>query len=579
MEGKAVLFKRFADVDGIDLEVDTKDVDEFVNCVRFLGPTFGGINLEDIKAPECFIIEQRLRELMDIPVFHDDQHGTAIIAAAGLINALRPDRPRPRRHPAWWSTAPAPPAIACVELIKAMGMPHDNVILCDTKGVIYQGRTERHEPVEVGARRRRPRRARWPRPWKAPTCSSASRPRARSPQRWSKSMAAKPIIFAMANPDPEITPEEAQGVRADAIIATGRSDYPNQVNNVLGFPYIFRGALDVRASHHQRRDEDRRRPRDRGAGARGRAGRGRRRLSRPAPALRPRIHHPGAVRPAPDHRRAGGGRQGGDGDRRRAPADRRHRSATATSCASRLDPDREPDAADHRGACGATRAASSSPRARRRRSSAPRSPSATAGYGTPVLIGREERIAPTHARRSGISRSRTARDPQRPPVRAQPALRRLPLPPAAAPRAICSATASAWSTRTATCSRRLHGGAAATPTPWSPASPATTTRRSRTSAAVIDPQPGSRIFGLTMMMAEGRTVFIADTTVHELPDTERRWPTSRSRPRAKARAMGHEPRVALAVVLQFRQPAARARLQRDARRGGRARPAPGRFRV
>ena len=150
MEGKAVLFKRFADVDSIDLEVDTKDVDEFINCVRYLGPTFGGINLEDIKAPDCFIIEQRLRELMDIPVFHDDQHGTAIISAAGVINAAHLTGRKLEDMKVVVNGAGAA-GIACLELIKSMGVPNGNVILCDTKGVVYRGRTERHEPVEVGA--------------------------------------------------------------------------------------------------------------------------------------------------------------------------------------------------------------------------------------------------------------------------------------------------------------------------------------------------------------------------------------------------------------------------------------------
>ncbi len=246
MEGKSVLFKRFADVDSIDLEVDTKDVEEFINCVRFLGPSFGGINLEDIKAPECFIIEQRLRELMDIPVFHDDQHGTAIIATAGLINALEITGRDIKNFKMVVNGAGAA-AIACVELVKAIGVPHGNVTLCDTKGVIYQGRTDgmnqwkSAHAIDTKAR----------------TLSEAMKgadvffglsAKGAVTKEMVAGMAAKPIIFAMANPDPEITPEEARSVRADAIIATGRSDYPNQVNNVLGFPYIFRGALDVRAS-------------------------------------------------------------------------------------------------------------------------------------------------------------------------------------------------------------------------------------------------------------------------------------------------------------------------------------------
>ncbi len=246
MEGKAVLFKRFADVDCIDLEVDTKDVDQFVNCVRYLGPTFGGINLEDIKAPECFIIEQRLRELMDIPIFHDDQHGTAIVSAAGLINALHLTGRNIKDIKMVVNGAGAA-SIACIELVKAMGMPHENAILCDTKGVIYQGRTEGMNQWKSAHAVRT----------KARTLEEAMKGadvffglsvKGAVTQDMVKSMAAKPIIFAMANPDPEITPEDVRAARGDAIVATGRSDYANQINNVLGFPYIFRGALDVRAT-------------------------------------------------------------------------------------------------------------------------------------------------------------------------------------------------------------------------------------------------------------------------------------------------------------------------------------------
>ncbi len=246
MEGKAVLFKRFADVDSIDLEVDTEDPEQFINAVRYLGPSFGGINLEDIKAPECFIIEEKLRELMDIPVFHDDQHGTAIIAAAGIMNAMKLTGRELKTTKLVCNGAGAA-GIACLELIKAMGFAAENVVLCDTKGVVYRGRTEgmnqwkSSHAVETSAR----------------TLDDAMRgadvffglsAKGALSAEMVKSMAPNPIIFAMANPDPEITPEEAHAVRDDVIIATGRSDYPNQVNNVLGFPYIFRGALDVRAS-------------------------------------------------------------------------------------------------------------------------------------------------------------------------------------------------------------------------------------------------------------------------------------------------------------------------------------------
>jgi len=246
MEGKAVLFKRFADVDAIDLEVSTEDPDAFVNCVRYLGQTFGGINLEDIKAPECFLIEQRLRELLDVPVFHDDQHGTAIIAAAGLLNALDLTGREIGSTKLVCNGAGAA-GIACLELLRAIGFTPQNVVLCDTKGVIYRGRQQgmnqwkSAHAVETKARSLAEALA------GADVFFGLSAKGAVTPEMV-KVMAAKPIIFAMANPDPEITPEEVAAVRDDAIMATGRSDYPNQINNVLGFPYIFRGALDVQAT-------------------------------------------------------------------------------------------------------------------------------------------------------------------------------------------------------------------------------------------------------------------------------------------------------------------------------------------
>ena len=245
MEGKSVLFKRFADVNSIDIELDTEDPDEFCRAVKLMGPTFGGINLEDIKAPECFIIEQRLKEEMDIPVFHDDQHGTAVICAAGLINALYISEKKIEDVKIVLNGAGAA-GIACIELLKFMGARHENCIVCDTKGVIFQDRKEGMNQ------------------WKS---AHASKTKVRTlaealdgadvfigvsvkgavTQEMLKTMARDPVIFAMANPDPEITPEEAHEVRIDAIVATGRSDYPNQVNNVLGFPYLFRGALDIHA--------------------------------------------------------------------------------------------------------------------------------------------------------------------------------------------------------------------------------------------------------------------------------------------------------------------------------------------
>ena len=245
MEGKAVLFKRFADVDGIDLEVDTRDVDEFINCVRFLGPSFGGINLEDIKAPECFIIESRLREIMDIPVFHDDQHGTAIICAAGIINACDLTG-RALSDVKLVLNGAGAAAISCLELAKALGVRAENVIMCDSKGVVYRGRTENMNQWKAAHAAETKARSLAEAIEGADVFFGLSVKGAMTPGMV-KSMAKNPIIFAMANPDPEITPEEVAEVRGDAIVATGRSDYPNQVNNVLGFPFIFRGALDVRA--------------------------------------------------------------------------------------------------------------------------------------------------------------------------------------------------------------------------------------------------------------------------------------------------------------------------------------------
>ena len=240
MEGKAVLFKRFADIDSIDLEVSTEDPEQFINCVRYLGAGWGGINLEDIKAPECFIVEQKLRELLDIPVFHDDQHGTAIISAAGLINALNLTGRDIKKTKIVCNGAGAA-GIACVELLRALGVPPENMILCDTKGVIYQGRKDGMNQWKSGYAVKTSARTLAEALEGADIFYGLSVKDAVT-KDMVKSMAGKPVIFAMANPDPEISPEDVASVRDDAIMATGRSDYPNQINNVLGFPYIFRGA-------------------------------------------------------------------------------------------------------------------------------------------------------------------------------------------------------------------------------------------------------------------------------------------------------------------------------------------------
>ena len=246
MEGKSVLFKRFSDIDSIDLEVDTEDTAEFINSVKFLGPSFGGINLEDIKAPDCFIIEDSLRESMDIPIFHDDQHGTAIISAAALINALDLVGKKITDITIVINGAGAA-GIACLELLKSMGLPNENGILCDTKGVIHTDRKENINQWKSAHAIKTKKRSLKDALKGADVFFGLSKGNIVS-QEMAKSMAEKPIIFAMANPEPEILPEVVKECRPDAIIATGRSDYPNQVNNVLGFPYIFRGALDVRAT-------------------------------------------------------------------------------------------------------------------------------------------------------------------------------------------------------------------------------------------------------------------------------------------------------------------------------------------
>jgi malate dehydrogenase (oxaloacetate-decarboxylating)(NADP+) len=246
MEGKAALFKRFADIDSIDLCVDTSDIDAFIGAVRYLAPSFGGINLEDIKSPDCFVIEKRLKELMPIPVFHDDQHGTAIVVAAGILNGLRVVEKDISKVKLVCSGAGAA-ALACLNLLVSIGVSRKNIWVADIEGVVYKGRTALMDE------------------YKAPYAQST---KARTlaeiiagadiflglsaggivSREMVASMAPKPLIFAMANPTPEILPEEVQAVRDDAIMATGRSDYPNQINNVLVFPFIFRGALDVRAS-------------------------------------------------------------------------------------------------------------------------------------------------------------------------------------------------------------------------------------------------------------------------------------------------------------------------------------------
>ena len=246
MEGKGVLFKKFADVDAYDIEIDTDDPDEFIKTVKYLEPTFGGINLEDIKAPECFYIEDKLKEEMDIPVFHDDQHGTAIISGAGLLNACEITGKKLSELKMAFNGAGAS-AIACAEFFIALGAKRENIIMCDSRGVIYKGRNAGLNPQKERFLVETDKRTIGDALVGADVFVGLSNGGAIN-QENVKSMAKNPIIFAMANPDPEILPVEAKEARNDVITATGRSDFANQVNNVLGFPFIFRGALDVRAT-------------------------------------------------------------------------------------------------------------------------------------------------------------------------------------------------------------------------------------------------------------------------------------------------------------------------------------------
>ena len=556
MEGKAVLFKRFADIDGIDLEVDTTDVDEFVNCVRPLGPTFGGINLEDIKAPECFVIEQRLRELMSIPVFHDDQHGTAIIAAAGLVNALDLTG-RSIQHATLVINGAGAAGIACAELIKAMGMPHGNVVLCDTQGVIWQGR-----PTGINQ---------WKSahavPTEARTLADAMvgadvvmglSAKGAFTAGMIASMAAQPIIFAMANPDPEITPEEVRAIRGDAIVATGRSDYPNQVNNVLGFPYIFRGALDVRASTINdamkiaaayaiaalAREEV---PDEVTAAYRGR------RLRYGPEYLIPTPFDPRLISAVPVAV-AKAAMETGVAHRPLVNLERYRQELK-----SRLDPTAS------RMQLIIERVQAHPQRIVFAEGEEEKSISAaiawrSQGLGTPILIGREDRVAQTLqgmgiGRIDGVEIHNARLSEYNLPYaeflyRRQQRMGLLFRD--------CQRLVNQGRNVFAAC-MVAHGHADAMVTGL--------TRTYHSSLEdvlrVVDPRPNCRIFGLTVMLAKGRTVFIADTTVHELPDTKTLADIAMQAARTVER-MGFIPRVALLSFSNFgNPPVAKAAPMRD----------------
>ena len=546
MEGKAVLFKRFADIDSIDLEIDTRDVDEFVNCVRYLGPSFGGINLEDIKAPECFIIEQRLRELMDIPVFHDDQHGTAIISAAGLINALDLTGRNLKDIKVVVNGAGAA-GIACVELIKTMGLPQDSCILVDTKGVIYQGRTEGMNQWKSAHAARTKARNLAEALKDADVFFGLSAKGAMS-QAMVASMAPKPIIFAIANPDPEITPEEVRAVRKDAIVATGRSDYPNQVNNVLGFPYIFRGALDVRASTINEQMKI--------AAAHALAGLARDDVPDEVDAAyagRRLRYGPDYIIPVPFDPRliwalptavAKAAMESGVARRPILDMD-----GYKAELSARLDPT----------------AASLALILERVRNNPRRVVFAEgeeekviraavafhhAGYGAPVLVGREERILAT-MKQAGLGDANgleitNARLSNRNPHYTEALYHRLQR--RGALRRDCQRMVNQDRNVFAAC-MVSEGDADAMVTGVTRSFADTLDEIRR----VIDPVEGAILFGLSVVIARGRTVLLADTAVHELPTAEELAGIA-VQAAAMARLLGHEPRVALLSFSNFGNP-------------------------
>jgi len=558
MEGKAVLFKRFADVDAIDLEIDTRDVDEFINCVRYLGSSFGGINLEDIKAPDCFIIESRLRELLDIPVFHDDQHGTAIIAAAGLINALDLTG-RSVGDVRMVVNGAGAAAIACVELFKSMGVPADGIVMCDSKGPLYRGRGDLNQwksahAVDTDAR----------------TLADAMRGADVFvgvsiadvvTEDMVRSMADRPIVFALANPNPEIRPEVALAARPDAILATGRSDYPNQINNVLGFPYIFRGALDVRA---RTINDDMKI-----AAARALADLARedvpdevdaayagRRLRYGPEYLIPVPFDPRLIDAVPT---AVAQAAAASGVALRPIADM---PAYRSQLRSRLDP----TVHTLQFIFEKARQAPTPTRVIFADGDEERAIRAAIGfrnhgYGVPVLVGRRDQIAETLAGLGlagvddlEIHGSRESQLKERYIEFLYERLQRHGFL-----RRDCARMVNQDRNIFAACMVACGDGDAMV----------TGLTRSFSSCfepvtRVIDAAPGQPVFGLSMLAVRGRTVFIADTTVNERPEPEQ-LATIAVQAVAKARQMGHAPRVAFLSFSNFGQPMAdRVQHVRDA---------------
>ncbi len=546
MEGKAVLFKRFADIDAIDLEVDTRDVDEFVNAVKYLGPSWGGINLEDIAAPECFIIEERLKEFMDIPIFHDDQHGTAIITAAAAINAADLTGRKLKDMKVVVLGAGAA-GIACLDLIKRMGVKHENAILCDREGVIYEGRTTGSMNQWKSAHAIKTSKRTLAEAMEGADLFMGLASKGAVTKEMVKSMARRPIIFAMSNPDPEITPEEVYEVRQDAIVATGRSDYSNQVNNVMGFPYIFRGALDVRASAINEEMKI---------------------AAAEAIAALAREDVPEEVAAAYS------GRQMHYGPDYIIPAPFDPRLMTTVPVA----------VAEAAMKTGVARKPITDIAAYRKTLAARRDPTASSmqqlfdqvrenpqriifaegeeekiiraaiqwrdnGYGNPILVGRTEKVKEAAARVGadlhGIEIANAAVSPHvdayidylYPRMQRQGFLARDVARMVKNDRNIFAACMLAAG----------HGDCMITGV----------TRNYNVSldniSRVIDTKPNECLFGITLVVAKGRTLFFSDTTVHELPEPEQLAKIA-YRTANKARKLGHEPRVALLSFSTFGNP-------------------------
>ncbi|MGJ3260360.1 MAG: NADP-dependent malic enzyme [Rhodospirillales bacterium] len=557
MEGKCVLFKRFADVDAFNVEIFSEDVDEVVESVRLFGNAFGGINLEDIKAPECFMIEERLKELLDIPVFHDDQHGTAIITAAALINAVHLTG-RTLADTKIVINGAGAASIACADLIKAMGVSGENIVMCDSKGVIYRGREDgmnqwkSAQAVDTDARTL------------ADAMTGADvfiglSVKDAVNQDMVKSMADRPIIFAMANPDPEITPEDVKVVREDAIIATGRSDYPNQVNNVLGFPYIFRGALDVRA---RRINEEMKI-----AAAHALAELAREDVPDEVDAAYAGIHlqyGPDYLIPTPFDPRLivavpkAVAQAAMDSGVAQKPIE--DMEAYESELSARLNP-----------IIGNLQATLDQVRAKPRRvvfaegeeEKSIRAAHAfmNAGYGTPILVGREERVRETMktlglANVEGLE-IHNARLSDRNADYAEYLYTRLQRKGSL--KRDCQRLVNQDRNFFAAC-MVATGDADAMVTGL--------TRNYHAAmhniASVIEPAAGARVMGLSLIIDRGRTLFVADTVVHESPNPQALADIARQAA-AEARRFGHEPRVALISFANFGHPALpRAELVREA---------------